>query len=731
MICIERVPLIDGSDLKLVLERSLSAVCRIVPTFPRLRTNPLGAVPKTSERRLPHLHPHLMTSVHSPRYVSGILWLLSMAASLVGCGERSSTETLSAESASISSPAKPLSDESKLEQLKSMAEKGDANAMYRLSRRYEDGNGVERNTALARSLLRKAADLDHPEAVYQLAEESGMVFAIPEFPLKGETVDEKITYAKAQYLEVIGLYTRASDLGVAKAHADLGYMLLTGLDGIARVNRIPLSKVPAEFRGSVSRALPWYEKAAVAGQGRAMVAMYRIYKEKKWGQQNAETAAVWMSKLNTVSDAGAVGEIGSFLYYGIWADKRTGVLEGDEDFKPEREWVNESKPFLERAAEASVINAQVLLSRIYLGGFNGYKNPSEATKWLQKASSAGDVWAQVTLGRLYMAGTGVFQDYSAAVKLFEQAAGSKEFNRTVWEAQYLLGVLNENGLGIRKDPVKAHAWYNIAVTNQYDEATAARKALTSKLTSDQLAEAQELAKNWKPGSNTLAGAPLERSTTGSSSGPRSSKSGTGTLFFVSSTGMAITNHHAVGGCGELRIEGRDGIAKLVTEDKVNDLALVQVPGEVKGSAPINANPGKLRQGEDIVVFGFPLNAVLSSGGNLTPGVVSALTGLGNNTNQIQITAPIQPGSSGSPVLNKKGEVIGVVAMKLSDSKLAKATGQVGQNVNFAVNGQTLKTFLDTNKVNYTSGAGFFAREKSMADLADEAKKWTAVIECWK
>ena len=173
------------------------------------------------------------------------------------------------------------------------------------------------------------------------------------------------------------------------------------------------------------------------------------------------------------------------------------------------------------------------------------------------------------------------------------------------------------------------------------------------------------------------------------------------------------------------------MAKVVTEDAVNDLALVQIPGDVKASAAISSDPGKLRQGEDIVVYGFPLNTVLSSGGNLTPGVVSALSGLGNNTNQIQITAPIQPGSSGSPVLNKKGEVVGVVSMKLSDSAMAKATGQVGQNVNFAINGQTLRTFLDTHQVTYRSGGGFFSREKSTADLADEARGWTLVAECWK
>ena len=73
----------------------------------------------------------------------------------------------------------------------------------------------------------------------------------------------------------------------------------------------------------------------------------------------------------------------------------------------------------------------------------------------------------------------------------------------------------------------------------------------------------------------------------------------------------------------------------------------------------------------------------------------------------------------------------MVSMKLSDIAMAKATGSVGQNVNFAVSGQTLKTFLDTRKISYKSGSGFFAFSKSTADLADEARKWTIVLECWK
>ncbi len=158
--------------------------------------------------------------------------------------------------------------------------------------------------------------------------------------------------------------------------------------------------------------------------------------------------------------------------------------------------------------------------------------------------------------------------------------------------------------------------------------------------------------------------------------------------------------------------------------------MLQLPGKTNTALLIN-DPAKLRQGDDVEVYGYPLNSVLSAGGNLTLGSVSALSGLGNNTNQIQITAPIQPGSSGSPVLDKKGNVVGVVSMKLSDLKMTKTTGSVGQNVNFAVNGQTVKAFLDANKVSYKTGGGFFSHEKSNADIAEDARKWTIVVECWQ
>jgi S1-C subfamily serine protease len=396
-------------------------------------------------------------------------------------------------------------------------------------------------------------------------------------------------------------------------------------------------------------------------------------------------------------------------------------------------------PYSEKIAYALSFVGQNLQN-----GRGGPANPAQAAKFLTRAAELGDASAQNAMGELYQSGRGVPKDFEMAARYFAQAA--QQAND---EAAKNIGLAFAKGQGVERNKTKAYFWLSIAslgtlsqghadhsarALELLDDPAAIRDKIGQAMSAEELSEAQRLTRDWRP--SFQGGAPIAilatetQSPSTTTSDRAISKAATGTGFIVSSQGYAVTNHHVVDGCKEIRVEGRDGFAKQVTSDAVNDLALIQIQGIVKDSASVAAEPAKLRQGEDIVVYGFPLNAVLSSGGNLTPGVISAMTGLGNNTNQIQITAPIQPGSSGSPVLNRKGEVVGVVSMKLSDSKMAKATGQVGQNVNFAVSGQTLKTFLDTHKVEYRTG-GLFAFDKSTADLADEARKWSLVVECWK
>jgi serine protease Do len=159
----------------------------------------------------------------------------------------------------------------------------------------------------------------------------------------------------------------------------------------------------------------------------------------------------------------------------------------------------------------------------------------------------------------------------------------------------------------------------------------------------------------------------------------------GTAFFVSTNGQALTNAHVVEGCEEVHVdlEGRPGAARVVARDEKNDLALLATDLH-----PVQGANWRLsvRQGEDIVVYGFPLTGVLASGGNVVTGNVSALAGIGNDSRFLQISAPIQPGNSGGPLFDRNGNVVGIVVAKLNALGIASATGDIPQNVNFANQG---------------------------------------------
>jgi S1-C subfamily serine protease len=414
--------------------------------------------------------------------------------------------------------------------------------------------------------------------------------------------------------------------------------------------------------------------------------------------------------------AASQGQVFAQIVLGDMYRRGTGV---PKDLVKAAEWY-------QKAADQGDPDAQTMLGTMYASGAGVMKDAVRAVEWYRKAAAQGNLSAQSSLAISYLKGEGVPKDVAKALELFQiSAAGGDARTQGMLSKSYFVGEV------IPKDLVLAYAWANVAASRGDDPDF--RDALEIGLSPAEKAEAQRISSNWRVGQVLVreGGGGSPSVSKNSSSTGSLSKKGNGTIFVVSKAGHAITNQHVTSGCTELRIQGRDGVAKLITEDAVNDLALVQIPAPPTDIATIASEPGKLRQGDDVVVFGFPLNSVLSSGGNLTPGVVSALTGLGNNTNQIQITAPIQPGSSGSPVLNKKGEVVGVVSMKLSDSKMMQSTGQIGQSVNFATSGQTIKSFLDVNIVKYRTVGSSTLRDKNTADLADEARKWTLLVECWR
>src|SRR3989344_2113012 len=548
-----------------------------------------------------------------------------------------------------------------------------------LSPKQEAAPSVEERSAQ----LQKQADSGDAGAQFDL----GMRYA------KGEGVPKDIVKA-------VEWHQKAAAQGHAKAQFALGFMYNNGIG------------VPKD----AAKAAEWYQKAAAQGNADAQFSLGMAYADGEGVPKNATKAAEWLQKAAAQGDAGLQAMLAEMYYYGKGVPKNAAKA---------IEWY-------QKAAAQGHAEAQFSLGLMHANGKEVPKNAAQAIEWWQKAAAQGHVGAQQNLtvmyfniGLTYLKGEGVPKDAAKAVEWFQKAAAQGHAG-----AQKNLGVTYVKGEGVSKDWVLAYAWTNLAAAPGEKRAKELRDLIT--LSSAQRAEAERLSSNWKPG-QVLSREGESDSGTGNTAqvGGALAKKGAGTAFVVSTEGHAVTNHHVVAGCKELRIQGRSELIQMITRDAVSDLALLKMPGETRAAAVLTPDLASLRQGQDIVVFGFPLDSVLSSGGNLTPGVVSAITGLGNNSNQIQITAPIQPGSSGSPVMDKKGHVVGVVNMKLSDSAMAKATGSLPQNVNFAVSGQTLKAFLDANRVPYKTGGSFFSLEKSLADLGDEARKWTTVVECWK
>ena len=128
-----------------------------------------------------------------------------------------------------------------------------------------------------------------------------------------------------------------------------------------------------------------------------------------------------------------------------------------------------------------------------------------------------------------------------------------------------------------------------------------------------------------------------------------------------------------------------------------------------------------------MVFGFPLAGSLSSGGNFTSGLVSALRGLRDAAGELQITAPVQPGNSGGPLMDASGLVIGVVQAKLDALRSAIVTGDIPQNVNFAISLEVLADFLVKNRVAFREGA--ISAPLDTARVAELAQSFTYRVEC--
>ncbi|MDC0604601.1 trypsin-like peptidase domain-containing protein [Amylibacter sp.] len=201
----------------------------------------------------------------------------------------------------------------------------------------------------------------------------------------------------------------------------------------------------------------------------------------------------------------------------------------------------------------------------------------------------------------------------------------------------------------------------------------------------------------------------------------------GSGFAVSPDGYVITNNHVIEGCQEviLHTKEKDIKTRVIAFDTQNDLALLKGDFQPKTVFALSNNRPELLQ--DIYVAGYPFGNAISSSIKVTKGIVSSLTGIGNNFSNIQIDAALQSGNSGGPIIDDNGNVIAVAVSKLDAKYMLENFGSIPENTNFGIKSSVVKSILDSNDVTRPDAN---QSEISKTKLGKMISSGTYYISCW-
>ena len=193
----------------------------------------------------------------------------------------------------------------------------------------------------------------------------------------------------------------------------------------------------------------------------------------------------------------------------------------------------------------------------------------------------------------------------------------------------------------------------------------------------------------------------------------------GTGFYVSNSGHIISNNHVVDGCHTVKMnfKGREISADVLAVDKANDLAILKADIVPEKVYPIADEDASLL--EDIIIAGYPLGKKVSAAIKTSKGSITSLAGYGDNYSEFQTDAALNQGNSGGPVMDQKGNVVGVAV-----ANYGKDAGV--ESFNFGIKSSTLKTFANANGLKFLPPNNKDLSNKELGKLITEA---TIYLEC--
>ena len=663
-------------------------------------------------------------------------------------------------------------------ELERAAESGDVKSQLAIADRYSAGQGTPRNLSQACKWFERAAtsgevkgmtraawcysgnhgiprDSDRAIQWWQRAAEKGSPKGEFEFGRAHVSLERNglriwTDQPKKVADEFVLWETRAADQNYAPAMHYLGMTYLLGVEPAPADGGLPQSKEEL-IHPDMEKGIALLKRSADSGYFRSQWALAVLYQagyraikpdkglsDKYWKLLSEQTS------VETAYEIGLLYSVYDEKNYTPGKNKYQGrQLSYQETNQIAREWFEKAAAQTDSTYTKGGMSQPASLYQLgfmYRDGRGTVRDAHKAFGYFKRAAELDYFRSKEEVSRAYYQGSGVVRDYSEALKWLLAAANENETgpNSSVHRLRNAVGFVYEKGVGAAKDPVLAYAWYNVASAGGNADAQQNATRLESILSPDQLKDAQTLSSNWSPGlemrrsATRVAAAASDKqgSSSDASAESKLARQSVGSGFFISPDGFILTNNHVIADCGEIRVPSESKVARTVVADAPNDLAVIKLDVSNKRSLTFPSGEG-IQQGEDVYVFGFPLEGFLPASGNFTPGMVAALAGPGNNSSLVQITAPVQPGNSGGPVVDIKGHVVGVVVGKADALKIAKATGDIPQNINFSIAPQTIQAFLGGNRIRFEKDSTLFRFNKSAVEIAELARAATVKVECWR